>query len=148
MTLDNFWAAVEAQLEELKSAKSADDVLRILSNERNPYGDPTMSSGDGFFAGGGGDETPYGSLMQAGWAVLWMEAGYYYALRAPDGSMITYIEGDIYRGNRRPLPHGEPADEVTGLHGRCDSCGAACDENGCTTDRSHVAAIDPTEGTS
>lgn len=26
------------------------------------------------------------------------------------------------------------------LHGGCDTCGAPCDENGCTTDRQHVTS--------
>lgn len=29
-------------------------------------------------------------------------------------------------------------------HGRCDTCGAPCDEHGCTTSRDHQVAIDPT----
>lgn len=30
-------------------------------------------------------------------------------------------------------------------YGRCDSCGALCDSQGCTIDRAHEASIDPTE---
>lgn len=102
MTLSGFWEAVEQQLEELKTATTADEVLAILSAERNPYRDPAMASGDGFFAGGGGDSTPIDSLREAGWTVIWYEAPYHYALRAPDGeSSITYVEGDVYRGDRR-----------------------------------------------
>lgn len=96
---NNFWATIDAQLDELKSATSADDVLRILSNDRIP--DQAESAGDGFFAGSGGDGTVRESLTAAGWAVIWAESAYYYVLRAPDGSTVTYIEGDIYRGDRR-----------------------------------------------
>jgi len=99
---DVFWKAVDRQLEELKSATSADEVLAILSPERNPYRDRDMISGAGFFAGGGGDYTPADSLLQAGWRYIWREAAYHYALYAPDGSAITYVEGDVYRGDRRP----------------------------------------------
>lgn len=92
--MDAFWAAIEAQLKELESAKSADDVIRIL-------GQSESGCGDAFFAGSGGDGTVYDSLLTAGWEFVWSEADYYYAMKAPDGSMITYVEGDIYRGNRR-----------------------------------------------
>ncbi len=96
----DFWAAITAQLEELKTAATADDVVRILAHSRNPYGAGHSSSGDGFFAGSGGDGTVCEALIEAGWRVTWSQASYYYTVTAPDGSMITYIEGDIYRGPR------------------------------------------------
>lgn len=97
---DEFWTKVKAQLSEARSAESADDVIRIFSPERNPYGHAKVA-GDGFFAGSGGDHTLDEALEEAGWSWVWSKAGYYWAMRAPDGSMITYVEGDIYRGNRR-----------------------------------------------
>lgn len=100
MSLDTFWEAIEKQLEELKMAKTADEVLAILALERNPYG-PGVGSGHAFFAGGGGDETPADPLLDNGWRVIWWDAPYYYALQAPDGSSITYVEGDVYRGDSR-----------------------------------------------
>lgn len=97
MVMIGFWAVIERQLKELAGARSADDVIRILASERNPYGGTTVA--DGFFAGGGGDESVYEVLIETGWKVVWFEADYHYCLKAPDGSMITYVEGDIYRGN-------------------------------------------------
>lgn len=85
-----FWAHIEAQLDELRTAQSADDVIRILD---------APSSGDAFFAGGGGDVTPMEPLSEAGWRVTWAEANYYYVMRAPNGDLITYVEGDVYRGD-------------------------------------------------
>ena len=116
MSLDAFWAAVDAQLEELKTAQTADDVLRILANERDPYytllGDTeTHGPGhgrDGFFAGGGGDGSVWGSLREAGWHTVWSEAGYHWCMRSPCGDAITYVEGDIYRGDSRPQPKEQP----------------------------------------
>ncbi|MGW5773128.1 hypothetical protein ACWEVY_28750 [Streptomyces longwoodensis] len=104
---DTFWTAVRAQLKELKSAKSADDVIRILSPERNPYRieDPNWDGIDGaaqgFFAGSGGEDTVDEALDEAGWRYLWSRANYWWAMQAPDGSVITYVEGDVYRGDRR-----------------------------------------------
>lgn len=103
MGSDGFWATIAQQVEELRTARSADDVVRILSDERNPLG-PGHKDGaaDGFFAGGGGDDTVWNALTDARWSVVWAEADYYFLVRAPDGSHITYIEGDIYRGDKRP----------------------------------------------
>ncbi|MGW6144397.1 hypothetical protein [Streptomyces sp. NPDC055140] len=108
-----FWTAIAAQHKELESARSADDVLRILSHDRNPHGpDWDGASEDGYFAGSGGDKTVGEALHTAGWTAIWAESPVYYTMRAPDGSVITYIEGDIRRGDRSgksPEPTGEPA---------------------------------------
>ncbi len=90
--LDGFWAEIDAQLDALKTAGSADDVIRILG------GSAAASSGDAFFAGSGGDGTVEGALDEAGWTHVWREASYYWAMRAPNGDGVTYVEGDVYRG--------------------------------------------------
>ena len=90
MNLSGFWAQIDAQLEDLSSARNADDVIRILGGK--------ASAGDAFFAGSGGDGSVYESLSAAGWSVVWFEAGYHWCMQAPDGSRVTYVEGDIYRG--------------------------------------------------
>ncbi|NEC21190.1 hypothetical protein [Streptomyces parvus] len=87
-----FWTLIEMQLKELQSAKNADDVIRILGGS---------GPGDAHFAGSGGDGTVRASLFAAGWELVWQEADYFWVMKAPDDSMITYIEGDIYRGDKR-----------------------------------------------
>ncbi|MEU3862823.1 hypothetical protein AB0F03_36955 [Streptomyces sp. NPDC028722] len=99
-TLDIFWAVIAEQLKELRTAKTADDVLRTLATDQGPN--------RGFFAGSGGDETVSDALHTAGWELVWAESSIYYTMRAPDGSMITYIEGDIHRGDR----HGNNPDQT------------------------------------
>jgi hypothetical protein len=98
--LTGFWAAIDRQLTELTRAGTAADVLNILATEGNPYGDPHISSAPAFFAGGGGDGAVMGSLLAAGWRVTWSEASYYWTMTAPDGSQITYCEGDVWSGGR------------------------------------------------
>jgi hypothetical protein len=96
---DNFWAVIQAQVGELTSAATAQDVLRILATERAP-GNPLVA-GDGFFAGSGGDDSVWEALSEAGWQIIWSRADYYFVAKAPDGSTITYVEGDIYLGDKR-----------------------------------------------
>ncbi len=95
MSTANFWQVIDRQIAELRQARSAADVLRILATADNPYGDPHISSAPAFFAGSGGDETVMDALLTAGWRVTWEKASYWYAMTAPDGSAITYTEGDI-----------------------------------------------------
>jgi hypothetical protein len=101
--LDTFWELIAEQLHELRNARNADDVLRILASEGRVA--------PGFFGGSGGDETVSEALRTAGWTTVWAESAIYYTMRAPDGSMITYIEGDIYQGAKgwNPEPTGAPA---------------------------------------
>lgn len=93
--MDKFWEAIDMQLAELRTAASADDVVRILG------GKASASSGDAFFAGSGGDGSVEEALHAAGWVHAWREAHYHWAMRAPNGDGITYVEGDIYRGVRK-----------------------------------------------
>lgn len=88
MSFDGFWAAIDAQLAALRTAQNADDVMRILSNGK----------GGAFFGGSGGDDQVMYALQDAGWRITWSEAVYYFEATAPDGSAVTYTEGDIYPG--------------------------------------------------
>lgn len=90
----DFWEAIAAQLQQARTARSADDVIRIFQ---------PPSSADAFFAGSGGDDSLESALDDAGWTHTWRVAHYYWSMQTPDGSEITYIEGDIYRGNRPPI---------------------------------------------
>lgn len=93
---DAFWAAIAAQLEELRTAKTADDVIRIC-----PAVPGLSGNADGFFAGSGGDGSVESSLADAGWQNTWRNADYYWVMRAPNGDKITYVEGDIFKGDQK-----------------------------------------------
>lgn len=98
---DKFWETIRKQLTELREAKGADDVVRILSHERNPYGSAErMGPDEGFFAGSGGSDTVMEALDDAGWTVAYAESGIHYVMQAPDGSRITYCEGDVALGDK------------------------------------------------
>lgn len=117
---DAFWAEQDRKLAELRSAKSADDVFRICPPERG-----TSDAGaEGFFGGGGGDGAVITSLRAAGWKTVWAEAWYYWAAQAPNGDIVTYVEGDIYRGDRKGKSGSRMAAGKTkpceeGRHGDC-----------------------------
>jgi hypothetical protein len=98
MDTRKFWAVIDGQLEQAATARTAGDVLRIFGTAGNPYGDPSVSGAPGFFAGSGGDGSLMNALTDAGWTVAWAESGCHWAMRAPDGSGITYVEGDLYPG--------------------------------------------------
>lgn len=91
-----FWQVIDEQIERLRTATTADEVIAIIGP-----GEPGVGVGDAFFAGGGGDVLPNTPLRSAGWRCVWAEAEYFWVMQAPDGSAITYIEGDIYKGDRR-----------------------------------------------
>jgi len=99
MSNNPFWAAVDVQLTELREATTAAAVLSILSQDRNPYGNMS-NGGGGFFAGDASDA--WLALRAAGWSFVWCRADYYWCMAAPNGaSQVTYVEGDVYRGDRR-----------------------------------------------
>jgi len=87
-----FWEAIDHQLADLRTARTADAVFNILDGGTQP--------GAAFFAGGGGDGSVEGSLVDAGWSHVWRQAHYYWCMVAPNGDVITYVEGDVYRGNQ------------------------------------------------
>ena len=88
-----FWDDINAQLDAVEQATNADAVIAALGGRSN------ASSGDAFFAGSGGDRTLMSALITAGWKLTWAEASYYYVMRAPNGDLITYVEGDVYLGD-------------------------------------------------
>ena len=90
---DPFWAKIAAQLTELRTAKTAADVLRILAVENH--------NSPAFFAGSGGDNNVDDALSAAEWRYVWSVANYHWVMQAQDGSAITYEEGDIHPGSDR-----------------------------------------------
>lgn len=100
--MDEFWSAIDAQLDRIIRDKpsTVEGVLLVLGRRRDASGQLS-----GFFAGSGGDRSLFGALLAAGWRLEWSVASYFYAVRHPaSGDRLTYIEGDVLEGDHRPLP--------------------------------------------
>ena len=94
MSLKPYWDKYDATLARIVNEKpqTMDDLKVILDDFEPP------SSGVAFFPGGA-DETLADALHQAGWAVEFREGDYVWVGRSGGGELITYVEGDLYRGD-------------------------------------------------
>lgn len=95
---DVFWRNYDVCSQELATARTVDDVLRICNSHFD------KSSGDAFFPGGSGDTEVLEVLIESGWHPVWVQAWYYWGILQPDRKEgLHYVEGDIYRGVGKPL---------------------------------------------
>ena len=93
---DPFWDNVDKCLAALQSADTVDAVIAVLSHHFDP------SSGEAFFGGSGGDTQVIDVLRESpNWTILWADAPYHFAAADSAGDALTYIEGDVYRGDDR-----------------------------------------------
>jgi hypothetical protein len=103
----DFWTTISVQLRDLLYAETADDVINVLAPDHNPFS-AMPDAPDAFFAGQEDEEgrkgtaTVWDHLRKAGWRTAWSGGEFLYVMRAPDGTMITYDNGRIYRGDRHP----------------------------------------------
>ncbi|WP_128645006.1 hypothetical protein [Rhodococcus sp. BS-15] len=91
---DAFWKNVDASLDRIGTATTVDEVIDSLNEHFE------KSSGDAFFGGSGGDRQLYEALIDAGWT--WSDAVYHFAAKDKAGKVLTYVEGDVYRGDQKP----------------------------------------------
>lgn len=92
---DPFWAAVRACLAAAAQAKTADELIAAVG-----FGPGQADAGaDAFFSGSGGDGQLSEVLDDNGcWDIDWVEGDYWWkATSRVDGSVVEYIEGDLYR---------------------------------------------------
>lgn len=104
-----FWGQIENQLQRLRSASTFNEVHRVLldpaydqvQKDIHLNGARTFDADSAFFAGSGGEESLQEALYDAGWGLVTAKASYYYAMRHPTtGETLTYLEGDVERGDR------------------------------------------------
>ncbi|SIH34286.1 Uncharacterised protein [Mycobacteroides abscessus subsp. abscessus] len=93
--MDPFWLNVNAALDKLQKCRTVDEALSVLNEHFDTQGC------DAFFAGGSGDRTVWETLTEAGWQIIWSEADYFYVIEDLEGNVMTYIEGDVCRGDQR-----------------------------------------------
>jgi hypothetical protein len=105
MSNDDYWRNYETCLDRILGGVTVDELIRTCNEHFAP------SVGDAFFPGGG-DRNLLGTLCDAGWSPVWVQADYYFAAKDTAGSGITYVEGDIYWGVQRPFPAREKEEEL------------------------------------
>lgn len=132
MTSD-FWAAIDAQLAEARQATSAAQVCQIMRTDPGPTGR------DGFFAGSD-DDSLDGALHTAGWSYRWAHAPYHWRMEAPDGSALTYVEGDLYIGDQEAPETDAPTSRHSAPEHSTDPADTPADS--LTGSPAHVAAAD------
>lgn len=113
----DFWAQIDHQVARIinEQPNTFDAVRTILLDltydqiviEVHRNGPRPFDIDSAFFAGSGGDTSLASALFAAGWRTTAADASYYYAMTHPQtGEALTYIEGDVVRGDR--LTESEP----------------------------------------
>jgi hypothetical protein len=92
--MDNYWLHYANTLSriEKEEPETFDELKAILDTFMPP------SSGEAFFPDGA-DETLAGTLSEAGWTIHYRESYFWTAKHDTSGEWITYVEGDLYRGD-------------------------------------------------
>lgn len=94
---DTYWANYEDCLDVIVTRRggTVEGVINVCNEHYPP------SSGDAFFPGGA-DRDLLGTLEErGGWRIVWSEASYFWVAQDRNGDRLTYIEGDIQRGDHR-----------------------------------------------
>lgn len=96
--MNTYWQVIDAQLDRVETEQldTYDKLADVFAS------DPSVTGCRAFFGGGGGNRSLLSSLQIAGWKIVWMMASYYYCVQHPTtGDVISYIEGDIIKGDVR-----------------------------------------------
>ena len=94
MAMSGFWDLIDAQLDEIGAGCQTFDAVRLVLG-RGSSPDAT------FFAGSGGDRTLAEELRRSGWEHVWGDRIFYVMRHPVSGEVLTYIEGDVLRGDHR-----------------------------------------------
>lgn len=107
---NGFWPQIDHQLQRIRTEKPGtfDGVRAVLldpaygdvATEVHRNGPRSFDTDSAFFAGSGGDPQLSDALEQASWQRVNFTASYHYVMSHPaTGEVLTYIEGDVLRGN-------------------------------------------------
>lgn len=95
-TLDAYWDNVTTALDKIRdNGDTVDAVMTILKEHFAP------SSTEAFCDGSGGDRGLIDVLTseRTDWELVWYDANYYWCVQDAAGDRLSYIEGDVERGN-------------------------------------------------
>jgi hypothetical protein len=98
MDNEGYWANVTAALDEVRDGgATVDDVMRILKEHFAP------SSTEAFCDGSGGDRGLADVLLneREDWTTVWYDRHYYWCAKDANGDELSYVEGDVMRGNAK-----------------------------------------------
>ena len=96
MSVGTFWDAIAAVLAAARKADTADELIAAVA--AGPDQAARDGGADAFFAGSGGEDQLVYELNPASWMVGYVEGDYWWkATSKVDGSVVEYIEGDLYR---------------------------------------------------
>lgn len=93
-TMTSFWSHLTHQTTTMRHAHSVSEVLQTFRGTDHP-----SDAGDGFYDGDAG--TLWGALVGAGWTPSWSTDAHCWCLIAPTGEPLTFIDGELYRGDLR-----------------------------------------------
>lgn len=94
--MPDYWDNVNAALDKIRdTGKTVDDVMAVLGQYFTP------SSTEAFCEDSGSDRGLIDVLFDErdDWSMVWMDAHYYWCAKDSDGNLLSYIEGDVARGN-------------------------------------------------
>ena len=121
---EGFWAQIRHQLSRIINGRPStfDEVRQVLLDpvydeityEVHRNGERHFDDDAAFFAGSGGDPSLIEALTEAGWVIADAEAEYYLSMRhSSTGETLTYIEGDVERGDHLSEEAADDNDEGT-----------------------------------
>ena len=98
---DAYWKGYAETLDRVRNEKPTTfAALKAIIDSFHPVMGDILFSGDTFFPSGG-EDTLAQALREAGWRRRFLEGSYYYlAVHPESGAVCTYIEGDLYEGQR------------------------------------------------
>ena len=95
--LDEFWKMIDEQLDRASKATTVDELIACF--DKGMLAPEDRGSGEGFFAGSGGDRQLLYELDSEHWTRVTVKATYWWVACDRNGDCVTYCEGDLIRGN-------------------------------------------------
>ena len=95
MSIRELFLAIDVCIDELRNARSVEDVITTIQSCLGDDGDHTFRAA--FWPGSLGQLS--GALTGAGFKTTWTDGECVFVVRDAHGDYLTYVEGDIMRGD-------------------------------------------------